>query len=97
LEEFTTKLALKAVDEIDLETLNSFRSIRSVSARTWTKEFGTVQHFFRFCLDNEWIYRSWAAKVAMPKKPEAGRARALHSRPGSEDHRRNERHGQRRV
>jgi len=50
-----------------LETLNSFRSIRSVSARTWTKELGTVRHFFRFCLDNEWIYRNWAAKVAMPK------------------------------
>jgi site-specific recombinase XerD len=67
LEEFATKRGLRTVDEIDLEALNSFRCARSVSARTWTKELGTVRHFFRFCLDNEWIYRSWAAKVSMPK------------------------------
>jgi hypothetical protein len=43
--------------------LNEFRTIRSVSARTWTKELGTIRHFFRHCLDNEWILRSWADKV----------------------------------
>jgi site-specific recombinase XerD len=67
LQTFLTGKGFTAVDEIDLETLNAFRSVRSVSARTWTKELGTVRHFFRFCLDNEWVYRNWAAKVSMPK------------------------------
>ncbi len=67
LEKFTTGRGLQTVEQIDVETLTAFRSIRSVSARTWTKELGTIRHFFRFCLDNEWVYRNWAAKVAMPK------------------------------
>ncbi|MDE3160717.1 MAG: tyrosine-type recombinase/integrase, partial [Acidobacteriota bacterium] len=37
------------------------------SARTWTKELGTIRHFFRHCLHNEWILRNWAEKVPMPK------------------------------
>ena len=52
---------------MDLEALNAFRSARTVNSRTWTKELGTVRHFFRFCLDNEWILRNWAEKVQMPK------------------------------
>src|SRR5436309_3224898 len=66
LAEFTQKIGLRTIDEVNLETLNSFRSVRSVSARTWAKELGTVRHFFRFCVDNEWVYRNWATKVAMP-------------------------------
>ncbi|HTX38013.1 MAG TPA: tyrosine-type recombinase/integrase [Bryobacteraceae bacterium] len=52
---------------MDLEALNGYRVTREVKASTWTKELGTVRHFFRFCLDNEWIFRSWAEKVSMPK------------------------------
>src|SRR5215472_11921428 len=67
LEEFVTGRGLCTVDHIDLETLNAFRSSRAVSGRTWTKELGTIRHFFRYCLDNEWILRNWAEKVPMPK------------------------------
>ena len=66
-EGFTATRGLSMIDRIDLEALNAFRSIREVSARTWTKELGTIRHFFRFCLDNEWIFRNWAEKVQMPK------------------------------
>lgn len=62
-EEFAAGRDFQTVDEVDLEALNEFRTIRSVSARTWTKELGTIRHFFRHCLDNEWILRSWADKV----------------------------------
>ena len=55
------------MDQVDLEALNAIRSARTVNSRTWTKELGTVRHFFRFCLDNEWILRNWAEKVQMPK------------------------------
>jgi integrase len=26
-----------------------------------------LRHFFRFCIDNEWIVRNWAEKVQMPR------------------------------
>ena len=58
---------LGTIDEIELEDLNAFRGARGVSAGTWAKELGTIRHFFRLCLDNQWITRSWAQRVAMPK------------------------------
>ena len=66
-EEFTVSRGLRTVDQIDLEALNAFRSIRAVSARTWTKELGTIRHFFRFCLRNRWIFCNLAEEVDMPK------------------------------
>ena len=66
-QEFVTKRGFAAVDQIDLETLNAFRLVREVSARTWTKELGTLRHFFRHCVDNDWTLRSVADKVPMPK------------------------------
>ena len=65
--EFAKSRGFETIDQVDLEALNEFRTIRSVSARTWTKELGTIRHSFRHCLDNEWIFRSWADKVPMPK------------------------------
>jgi len=65
--EFAAGRGFATVDQVDLEALNAFRSFREVTARTWTKELGTIRHFFRFCLDNEWVIRSWAQKVPMPR------------------------------
>ena len=67
LQHFLVDRDVATVDQVDLETLNSFRTVCNVSPRTWTKELGTLRHFFRFCLDNEWILRSWADKVKMPR------------------------------
>ena len=67
LEAFLVRRGTATVDQVDLEALNAFRSARGIGARTWTKELGTLRHFFRFCLDNEWILRSWADKVQMPR------------------------------
>ena len=66
-QEFILERGVKAVDVIDLEAISSFRTIRAVSARTWTKELEILRHFFRFCLDNDWIVKNWAARVPMPK------------------------------
>ncbi len=66
-EEFVGFRGLQTVDQVDLESLNAFRSTRAVTAGTWRKELGTLRHFFRFCLDNEWVLRSWAEKIQMPK------------------------------
>jgi hypothetical protein len=64
---FAASRGFQTIDQVDLEALNAFRSVRTVCARTWTKELGTIRHFFRHCLDNEWIFRNWADKVPMPK------------------------------
>jgi site-specific recombinase XerD len=67
LEDFLNGRAISTVDQVDLEALNAFRSMRNVTPRTWTKELGTIRHFFRFCLDNDWILKSCADKVQMPR------------------------------
>jgi integrase len=65
--EFAMGRGFETVDEIDLETLTAFRSVRTISARTWTKELEILRHFFRYCLDNDWIARNWAPRVPMPR------------------------------
>jgi len=67
LQEFLEGPKIQFVDQIDLDALNSFRATRDLSARTWIKELEILRHFLRFCLDNEWVTRNWAAKVRMPK------------------------------
>jgi integrase len=70
LETFETFIAShgpRSVDEIDLPMLNAFRASRAVSLRTWIKDLGTIRHFLKFCLRNEWLYRNWAAEVQPPR------------------------------
>ena len=67
LEEFAAASGLKTVDQIELEHLNAFRTARPISARTWTKELELLRHFFRFCVQNDWILKSYADLVPMPK------------------------------
>jgi hypothetical protein len=67
LGDFLKGRGLKTVDQIDLDALNTFRSAREVSARTWVKELGNIRHFLKFCLDNDWMLRNWALKVSMPR------------------------------
>jgi integrase/recombinase XerD len=66
-EDYALGYGITALDQVDLEFLNAFRSTRNVAPRTWAKELEILRHFFRFCLDNEWIARNWAEKVAMPR------------------------------
>ncbi len=74
LSDFLVARGLSTIDQVDLEALNAFRAVRTVSPRTWVKELGIIRQFFRFCADNDWIDRNPAAKVQMPRnlKP-AGR------------------------
>jgi site-specific recombinase XerD len=65
--DFLSGCRVATVDQVDLESFNGFRLTRRVSPGTWGKELGILRHFFRFCLDNEWILKSWADRVPMPK------------------------------
>jgi site-specific recombinase XerD len=66
-EDFLNGRRVVTVDQVSLENFSAFRSARGISPTTWTKELGILRHFFRFCLDNEWILKSWADRVPMPK------------------------------
>ena len=66
-QEFVTGRGVTFVHEISLEALNVFRTARPISARTWCKELEIIKHFFRHCLDNEWILQDRAAKVKAPR------------------------------
>jgi len=57
----------KTVDQIELEMINTFRTARKISARTWIKELEILRHFFRFCLKNRWAIYNVAEDVPMPK------------------------------
>ncbi len=67
LEKFTTGRGLKTVDQIDLEALNAYRSFRPISSLTWSKELQVLRHFFRFCVDCEWIEKNPAKLVTSPR------------------------------
>jgi len=67
LQEHCEKHGLKAVEDIDLEAIDLFRAAREISALTWTKELQILRHFFKFCLDREWIEKNPAKLVSMPK------------------------------
>ena len=55
------------VSEATIYTWKSKYGGMEVSEARRLKELGTIRHFFRHCLDNEWILRNWAEKVPMPK------------------------------
>ena len=67
LEAFLIAQGAAAVHEVTLEMLNAFRATRTVSPLTWSKELEIVRHFFRRCVDNDWLLVSPAAKVQSPK------------------------------
>ena len=60
-------LGLESVDEVTPEAIHQFRATRAVCALTWTKELQILRHFFRFCVDSDWIVSNPAARAAMPK------------------------------
>jgi integrase len=64
---FEAHAGKKAVDEIQPDIIDAFRSIRKVSALTWTTELQILRSFFRFCVGREWTIRNPAALVAMPR------------------------------
>jgi site-specific recombinase XerD len=55
------------VHEIAREKLSQYRAFRKIAGSTWTKELEIIRSFFRFCVTNEWLNKSPAADVKMPK------------------------------
>jgi len=56
-----------AVHEIQAEKIDAFRSVRGISANTWTKELQILRNFFKFCVQRKWTSENPAVVVLMPK------------------------------
>ncbi|MGH9343576.1 MAG: tyrosine-type recombinase/integrase, partial [Terriglobia bacterium] len=56
-------------DDVEIETIDLFRSKRPISALTWTKELAILRNFFGFCVGRRWISFNPAkeVKAAKPK------------------------------
>ena len=66
-EAYLSNFNLVGVHEINRERIGGFRSSRKIAATTWTKELEIIRGFFRYCVESEWINKSPAAAVKMPK------------------------------
>lgn len=63
------------LDDVEIETIDLFRSKRPISALTWTKELAILPNFFGFCVSRRWLSFNPAKEVtaskpkAKPKEP----------------------------
>lgn len=70
LDNFVTicrKAGITRLDDVEIETIDLFRSQRSISALTWTKELAILRNFFGFCVTRRWISFNPAKEVKAPK------------------------------
>jgi site-specific recombinase XerD len=61
------RVRVEDIDKVIPKMIDSFRTTRTLSALTWTKELEILRRFFRFCVARKWTSENPAAAVAMPK------------------------------
>ena len=63
------------LDDVEIETVDLFRTKRPISAVTWIKELAILRNFFGFCVSRKWMSSNPAKEVkpptvkAKPKEP----------------------------
>jgi site-specific recombinase XerD len=67
LQAYLANSGIDNVHQIDRPIIDDFRHSRKIASSTWTKELEIVRSFFRYCAESEWINKSPAANVKMPK------------------------------
>lgn len=53
--------------DVEIETVDLYRSKRPISALTWTKELAILRNFFGFCVSRKWMLFNPAKEVKPPK------------------------------
>ena len=71
LTEHCTKKSLGSVDQINVETMDSYRLWRNKTGWTWIKEIEVLRQFFTFCMDREWTTKNPARALKHPRLIEA--------------------------
>ena len=54
------------LDEVEIETIDLFRTKRPIAAVTWIKELSILRNFFRFCVNRKWMSSNPAKEVKPP-------------------------------
>lgn len=62
-----TRLGLRTIDQVTVETIDAYRASRDITVLTWSKELEILRHFFRFCVDREWTAKNPAKLARTPK------------------------------
>ena len=60
-------LGITKLDDVEIETVDLFRTKRPISAMTWTKELAILRNFFGFCVRRKWMLSNPAKEVKPPK------------------------------
>jgi hypothetical protein len=73
LRDFALARNASNLDDITFELLDQFRSGRTISQLTWSKEFPIIRQFFAHCMDRAWANENTARrlKVSRNAKPKA--------------------------
>jgi site-specific recombinase XerD len=67
LTEFCEAEQIDSLDELDTESLDSFRAGRGIKQITASKELEILRVFFGFCCDRNWIRGNPAKKIKLPR------------------------------
>jgi hypothetical protein len=54
------------LDDVEIETVDLFRTKRPISAMTWIKELAILRNFFGFCVSRKWMCSNPAKEVKPP-------------------------------
>jgi site-specific recombinase XerD len=54
------------LDDVEIETVDLFRTKRPISAMTWIKELAILRNFFGFCVSRKWMSSNPAKEVKPP-------------------------------
>ena len=66
------------LDDVEIETVDLFRTKRPISAMTWIKELAILRNFFGFCLSRKWMSLN-PAKESQTSNCETKTEGALHA------------------
>ena len=69
--EYCEHEALRYVDQINVESMDSYALWRNKTNWTWIKEIEILRQFFAFCVEREWTRRNPAKALKRPRLLEA--------------------------
>ncbi len=62
----TKSVGITRLDDVEIETIDLFRTKRPISAITWVKELAILRNFFGFCVSRKWMDSNPAKEVKAP-------------------------------
>ncbi len=64
--EITKAAGVTKLDDVEIETVDLFRTKRPIAAATWVKELAILRNFFGFCVSRKWMTSNPGREVKAP-------------------------------